>query len=200
MLKIYIARHGQDQDNADGVLNGHRDSSLTVTGLEQATRLADKIQQAGLRFDAVYSSPLRRAFKTAQVVTDKLGLAWPKPMEELIERNFGVMTGKPVQSIEALCKPDIIKAEKVVYFLSPQGAETFPTLLDRGRRVLEEILKRHKDGSVLLVAHGDIGKMIYAAYYKISWEKILTMFHFDNSELLFLSPDSPAEAVHLFKW
>ena len=200
MLKIYIARHGQDEDNANGILNGRRNQPLTAWGLQQAANLADKIAQAGLRFDAIYSSPLQRASVTAQAVANQQGQITPVPLESLIERDFGIMTGKPVASIEAMCAPDIIKAEKIVYFLSPPGAETFPMLLQRGQQVLDEIQARHASGSILLVAHGDIGKMVYAAYYGIAWEKILTMFHFDNSELLLLAPDSPAEAVHFFKW
>ena len=63
--RIYLARHGQDQDNADGVLNGQRDQPLTNIGVKQAKEVAQKIRGAGITFDVVLTSPLRRAFKTA---------------------------------------------------------------------------------------------------------------------------------------
>lgn len=201
MLKIYIARHGQDRDNANGILNGRRNQPLTELGMEQASNLAKNIYDSDLRFDAVYCSPLQRAFNTAKAITEALGISSPVVVEDLIEREFGVMTGQPASRIEELCAPGIIKGEKVTYFLNPQGAETFPILFERARRVLKNIQQAHLvDSSLLLVAHGDIGKMIYAAYYGIDWKEILTKFHFGNSELLLLSPDSPAEDVHVFKW
>jgi hypothetical protein len=49
------------------------------------------------------------------------------------------------------------------------------------------------------VTHGDIGKMIYAAYYNLDWKEILTMFHFGNSELLILSSDTSANEAHVIE-
>ncbi|MCL4391767.1 histidine phosphatase family protein [Patescibacteria group bacterium] len=198
MLKIYLARHGQDKDNAAGILNGRRDELLTELGWEQARTLAAEIKSANLSFDAVYTSPLKRAETTARTVTDALGVAPPIVMPNLIERNFGIMTGKLVKDIAALCAPNIIQADIITYFLSPKGAETFPDLIERGKKVIEEVQHRHKDGNILLVGHGDMGKMIYAAYYHLDWRSVLTMFHFGNSELLLLSEDSPSDAAHVF--
>ena len=197
MLKIYIARHGQNEDNANGILNGHRDLPLTETGRRQAHLLANGIKEAGLTFDAIYASPLSRAYDTAAEVAEILGLSKPQVMQSIIERDFGVMTGKPVGDIEKYCGPDIVKTDTITYFLSPDGAESFPVLLERGKRALVEVQSRHQEGSVLLVTHGDIGKMLYASYYHLPWMDILTMFHFGNSELLLLAPDSKAEDAHV---
>lgn len=199
MLKIYIARHGQNEDNAQGVLNGHRDLPLTETGREQAKQLALGITQEGIAFERVYASPLSRAYETAEIVATALGLEKPTALPGLIERDFGVMTGKPVSEIEKWCGEEIIKTETITYFLSPQGAETFPELLVRAKRTLEEIEAHHKTGAVLLVTHGDIGKMLYASYYNIPWREILTMFHFGNSELLLLAHDSKAAEAHVVR-
>lgn len=196
MLRIYIARHGQDEDNAAGILNGRRNKPLTYKGRRQAEGLADKIESRGIRFDAAYSSPLQRAYATGKAVTDRMELGPPAILHDLIERNFGVMTGVPVADIAKLCAPDIITTEKIVYFLSPEGAETFPVLLERGTRVLADITRAHPSGSILLATHGDIGKMIYASYYGIPWKDILTMFYFDNSGLLLLAEDSPPETFY----
>jgi probable phosphoglycerate mutase len=198
MLKIYLARHGQDTDNAAGILNGRRDEPLTDLGREQARTLAREIKDAHLTFDAVYTSPLQRAEVTARTVTDALGIAPPVIMPNLIERDFGIMTGKLTKDITALCAPDVIQADIITYFLSPEGAETFPDLVERGKKVIGEVRRRHQDGNILLVGHGDMGKMIYAAYYHLDWQSVLTMFHFGNSELLLLSEDSPAKAAHVF--
>lgn len=197
MLNVYIARHGQNEDNANGILNGHRDLPLTELGRAQARELALGIKEKGLTFDAVLSSPLCRAYETGEIVTNALGLSKPEIMPDLIERDFGIMTGKPIKDIETLCAPDIIKTNIITYFLSPEGAETFPDLLVRASKVVAEIKEKYTDGSVLLVCHGDIGKFMYAAYYGFDWMWALTKFHFGNSELLLLSPDSSVDETHV---
>jgi probable phosphoglycerate mutase len=199
MLKIYIARHGQDQDNANGVLNGRRDKPLTKVGEDQAKALAEKINQIGLKFDIIYSSPLNRTLKTAGIISKICGATKPVILENLIERDFGIMTGQPISTIKEKCSPDILQAEIVTYFLKPEGAETFPDLIIRANKILSFLKSKHKDESILLVTSGDVGKMIYAAYYSLPWENILTQFHFGNSELLILSETSPAQEVHVFK-
>lgn len=109
------------------------------------------------------------------------------------------MTGKLIKEIELLCSPNIIKTEQITYFFSPQGAETFPQLIQRGHKVLNKIITDHQNGNILLVTSGDIGKMIYADYYNLDWKNVLTLFHFGNSDLLLLSQDSSPEEAHIFK-
>lgn len=198
MLKIYLARHGQDADNANGILNGRRDTPLTEKGIEQATEIAEKIKAAGLSFDHIFTSPLARTGRTAQIISETIDGPKPIAMPELIERDFGSMTGQNKSRIEELCSPDIIKTETITYFLSPAGAETFPDLLSRAKKLLSKIQDHFADGKILLVTHGDLGKMVYAAYYKLSWEDVLALFHFGNSELLLLSKDSQAGEAHVF--
>ena len=199
MLKIYLARHGQDEDNAQGLLNGHRDRPLTALGLEQAAALAQKIKETGLSFDAAYSSPLQRAYVTARTITDALGMENPEKLPDLIERSYGVMTGTPIKDIELTCAPHTLKTSVVTYFLQAEGAESWPDVKSRAGRVLEQIKERHPEGGeVLAVCHGDLGKMMYAAYYGLEWKDVLCLFHFGNSELILLSDDSKPEDVHVF--
>src|ERR1043166_6126827 len=193
MLKIYLARHGQNKDNAEGILNGHRDEPLTEKGVEQAHEVADKIKATGIHFDHVYSSPLQRAYHTAEIICNTLGIAKPEILPDLIERDFGIMTGQQQSRIKELCSPDIVETDPITYFLGPEGAETFPQLIERANKVLSEVRARHADGNILLVTHGDFGKMIYAAYYNLDWMNVLKMFHFGNSELLELSAESGPE-------
>lgn len=198
-MKIYIVRHGQDQDNANGLLNGHRDTALTEIGLEQAKQIAAKIQEANLVFDKIYSSPLQRAYRTAEIIANRLQLPQPEKLDLLIEREYGIMSGKKITDIEKLFSSDIIlKAQIITYFLEAEGAETFPQVQDRASKVLEFLTHNHTDQNILLVTHGDLGKMLYAEYYNLDWREVLESFHFGNSELLLLAPDSPAEHTHIF--
>ena len=212
MTKIYLARHGQDEDNASGILNGHRNRPLTEIGVTQAHALSEKVKTAGLRFDAIYSSPLQRASRTAEIVVGGLvggAVAGTGKgtevirIDDLIERDFGIMTGTLTSEISERCSgpDDTLATDTVTYFLRPEGGETFPDLLIRADGVIRRVLECHPAGgssSVLLVTHGDFGKMLYAAFYKLEWRDVLRQFHFGNSELLLLSEDSSPEGAHLF--
>lgn len=199
MLKIYLTRHGQDQDNANGILNGRRDHPLTELGMNQANEIALKIKEAGLKFDRIYSSPLQRAYQTAEIISNSLGMKEPVKLDALIEREQGAMTGQRICDIEKLCAPNILKTDTVTYFLTADKAETWSQMKERGKEFLKDIENKRKDGSILLVTHGCFGKMLYAAYYDLDCMKTLKLFHFGNSDLLLLSRDSAPEDTHIFK-
>lgn len=195
-LQVFIARHGQNEDNANGILNGHRDKPLTELGRQQAKELANGIKDIGLQFSYVYSSPLSRALETAEIVSEIVDSPKPIVLEGLIERDFGVMTGKTYADIDTICGDNVLKTEQITYFLSPEGAETFPDLLGRAERMLEEVRARHDSGRILLVCHGDFGKMIYAAATGKTWQEVLKHFHFGNAELIDIDQN---DSVHVIK-
>ena len=168
-LNIYLARHGQDQDNAASILNGHRNQPLTSIGIRQASTVAEKIRSAGLTFDAIYSSPLQRAHQTALIIASEgqcLGSecrnrksacdseSAVQVMDQLIERDFGIMTGVPAKEIRSRCSGpgELLLTDTISYFLKPEGAETFPDLIERANGVIEDIRQQHegRDESVLL--------------------------------------------------
>ena len=197
-VEIFVARHGQNEDNVNGILNGHRDLPLTELGREQARQLGKGIKEAELTFDAVYSSPLYRAFETAEIVADIAGLPTPQKLDDLIERDFGIMTGKQISQIENLCSPDdLLKTDIITYFLKPEGGETFPDLTIRAQRILDEIRAMHSTGKVLLVCHGDIGKMIYKVANNKDWKDVLSDFHFGNGDLIDVSGVGEAHKIKL---
>ncbi len=195
-LQIFIARHGQNEDNANGILNGHRDKPLTDLGREQARDLGLGIKGLGLKLDSIYSSPLSRAFETAEIVSEILDMPKPLVLDGLIERDFGIMTGKTYADIETICGDDLLRTEQITYFLSPKNAETFPELLKRADLLLKEVRSRHNDGNIMLVCHGDFGKMLYASATGKNWEDVLRHFHFGNGELIDIAQD---DVVHVIK-
>lgn len=196
-VEIFIARHGQNEDNVNGILNGHRDLPLTDLGRQQAYELGRGIIDAGLNFDTVYSSPLSRALETAEIVSESLGLPEPTILPELIERDFGIMSGKKASDIEKFCAPDIIKTDTITYFLNPEGAETFEDLVERGHQILDIVRAKHLGGKVLLVCHGDLGKMVYAAATNKPWRDVLIDFHFGNGDLIDIASTGDVHKVKL---
>jgi len=188
MLEIYLCRHGQSVANAEGKLAGHFDSPLTATGKQQAAELGQLAKDAKLRFDYVYCSPLKRAKQTAKIVCQMTNSPAPEVLADLIERDFGVLTGKHYSDIPKYAK-EMLDSEKIGYFLDAEGCEKFPEALERANRVLEYVRARHKDGKILLSSHGDLGMMLFAAFHKTPWKEALRHFHLGNSELLLLRED-----------
>jgi len=187
MADIYLVRHGQNEDNSEGILNGHRDRPLTDLGRRQAVEVAQKLRDNGIQ--VVYSSPLVRAHETATIIAEQVGLT-VQVEPNLIERDFGALTGQPVASILNLPDEQVLRTEGVNYFLQAEGAEDFPSLYERAMKVLTHVQHAHPDEHVLLVAHGDIGKMIRAAYHGWDWKTGLLTPYFENTGVLELRSGS----------
>ena len=91
MIKIYFVRHGQTQWNREGKFQGSLNSPLTEEGVNQANRLANKFESGNFIFNKVYSSPLGRAFNTAELITKyKQEII---PINEFREISVGDMEG-----------------------------------------------------------------------------------------------------------
>lgn len=197
-MTTYLTRHGQDKDNALGILNGHRDNPLTPRGEAQAQELGAGIKKLGLRIHKVYSTPLQRGYRTASMVAEILGLPPPTVLQGLIERDFGpLMTGKFIADIRKYCPEEhILQAEKVTYFLEAPFSENYPALYRRMGRVLAHVKNLHpaQDENILLVGHHDSCKFLYGVHYNIPWKETLTHFHFGNCELVALD-EGPAPLV-----
>ena len=197
-VEIFVARHGQNIDNVNGIMNGHRDLPLTELGIQQAHDLAEGIETAGLTFDSVYSSPLSRAQETAKIVCRALGIASPPViLPELIERDFGLETGRPIKEVVEKAGSNVIKTDGVTYVIDFEGGESYPQLLERAHKALGRVRSSQQEGSALLVCHGDIGKMVYAAATGKPWKNVLMDFHFGNGDLIGVNSNDAAHKVKL---
>ena len=100
MPHILLLRHGQTDDNARGVLQGHSETNLNALGREQAAALAGRLATFAPRPDALVVSDLARARQTAAVIERALGLrARPDPTWR--ERGFGEFEGRAIAEAEA---------------------------------------------------------------------------------------------------
>ena len=96
--EVLLVRHGETDDNAAGRFQGRSDTPLNVRGREQSRALARELTAEGVR--VLYSSPLRRARETAQIVADALGLPIVDD-ERLVEVDTGAWTGRLVADVVA---------------------------------------------------------------------------------------------------
>ncbi len=181
MSVLYVVRHGEDEDNAAGRLNGHRPTSLTLRGREQVKRTAAHLR--GKSVHRLYASPLQRAMETAQIIADEVHLpVEPHPL--LIERDFGILTGHPYEDIPRLASKTI-QATGIEFFLEAEGVETFDAVYRRAQRLRQELRQNHRNENVILVTHGDTGTMIRAVFQGLPWEEGLRRAKtFANAEVV----------------
>lgn len=94
-MKLYLARHGETDWNAQHKAQGGMDILLNATGIQQAEALRDQIKN--IDFTTVYSSPLQRAARTAQIATDgKYEIIYD---DHLRERLFGSFEGQSLRGL-----------------------------------------------------------------------------------------------------
>jgi broad specificity phosphatase PhoE len=291
-IEVWLVRHGEDEDNAEKLLNGHRNRPLTRKGQAQAATTAAAIRREavlGGGFDHIFCSPLQRAHHTALAIAHALYHPTPlaespreaddddeaprpppfhqyvdeafariagegdiahgaqeppvplatfvpdavralvQPLDALIERDFGELTGRPRNDIRRVVPEEhLLETPGVTYFLNAPGAESFEACHQRAVEVLSAVealatskaplplppqtptttaadpahSHRARFGDeaqpaatqgvaspsgrrprVLLVCHGDIGKMILAVRRDISWKDALTSGYFGNADV-----------------
>ncbi len=75
-MKMVLLRHGESEANFMNYWTGWLDVALTAKGMQQASQAGNKMKEAGLEFDAVYTSVLKRAIKTSQFALEEMGQLW----------------------------------------------------------------------------------------------------------------------------
>ena len=163
MTRILLARHGETDWNRDNRFQGHADPPLNDAGREQATALAGSL--AGDRFAAVYSSPLRRAVETAELVARPHHLE-PKPVEALREVDVGSWQGLTRSEIEARFPEQFRRW--LAFEQGWEDGETYEQMGVRVVRALEELAARHDGERVLALTHGGPIRAAIAAASGIS--------------------------------
>lgn len=147
---IYIVRHGQTDWNKIGRVQGHTDIELNELGEEQALIVKEKLKN--VNFDKVFSSPLKRAFKTAQLIYDGEIVA----DNRLKERYNGELEGKITSEIKVF--PDFNDPDE-----TSCGIESLNNFRNRIKDFIEEILAKYKNKNILVVTHA--GVCIYVRCY-----------------------------------
>lgn len=94
--KLILLRHGHSDWNEKNLFTGWVDVDLAPQGLDEASRGADLLRDAGLRPDVLHTSLLRRAIRTAQIVLDGIDRHWipVRRSWRLNERHYGALQGK----------------------------------------------------------------------------------------------------------
>jgi broad specificity phosphatase PhoE len=145
-----MVRHAQTDWNKNRLVQGGGvDSELNNTGLEQAQRLGQALQNTQLV--AVYAGPLSRTRATAAPIAQTHGLeVISEP--DLIEMNAGDLNGAPIKKLGDLLNSYFSGNRDAGQFRMP-GGESLAELATRTWGATQRIVKQHPDGEVVAVSH-----------------------------------------------
>jgi len=123
---LVLLRHGQSLWNLENVFTGWTDVPLSDLGVEEAMAAGRLMAEAGLEFDVVQTSLLRRAINTAAVALDEMDLAWI-PVEKhwrLNERHYGALQGLNKKQTSDEYGPEQVHIWRRSYTTPPPPLET----------------------------------------------------------------------------
>lgn len=161
-MDIYLLRHGETDWNRQGLLQGHTDIPLNENGRRQVYETAQKLADLNVKMDLILSSPLKRAYESAEIAAGRLEYPLSDIVVEpgLIERGFGEGEGMAL-------------AERIRQFPDNNypGMEPQADLIRRAGLVFEKIVNTYQDAErILLTAHGAV---LFAVLEAVSGEGII---------------------------
>lgn len=174
-MKLLFTRHGQTEWNVLGKVQGRADISLNEKGKEQARKTAEKLQNED--FDLIICSPLKRARETAEIIN--IGRNVPVIYDETIaERDFGEFEGVQKEEFDFPAFWSYKKNENYV------SAENIKKFFKRIYTFIEDIKKKYKDKTILIVSHGGVSIPFQCYFAEIPDMDSLLPMGIDNCEVL----------------
>ena len=173
-MKLYLVRHGETSWNIERKVQGQTDIPLNETGVRQAEKVREELKDEV--FDACYCSPLMRARRTAEIVTD--GRVEIVIDDNLKERSFGELEGTD----SAHWKIDGFSR---VLNTNEFGIEPVRDVLARAGEFLRRVKAENSDeAKILVVGHGTLLKMLPYNIVGYDDETDFHEFYMENGEIV----------------
>ena len=174
---LVLVRHGESEWNKKNLFTGRRDVDLTERGIAEARDAGRKLKAQGLRFDVAFTSALKRAQRSLDLMLEELGeKAVPIVKDEALnERDYGDLAGLNKDDARAKWGEDQVHIWRRSYDVAPPGGES---LKDTAARVLpyyiQDILPRVLNGdNVLVSAHGNSLRALIMVLERLSPDQIV---------------------------
>ncbi len=181
-MDLLLIRHGETSWNLEQRYQGQQDSPLSNSGLMQAEKTAVFLSR--FKIDAVYTSDLLRAKRTAEVIARPHGLT-PIPDPRLREVAFGEWEGLTRAEVQARY-PDVYTARfKDALNVRVPGGELPSEVLDRLMDFVSELIARHQNERVACVSHGGALRLLIAELLGLPMEKAYCL-HMENAGISML--------------
>ncbi len=168
MSNLILIRHGQSVWNKENRFTGFTDVDLSDQGRAEAVVAGKALQKAGYRFDSVFTSTLKRAIHTAEIVleaTEPLNHhlknadgTWNMTRhDDLRERDYGDLTGLNKDELREKYGAEQVQIWRRSYDIAPPGGESLADVVKRAGPYFDLHIRPLLDQSktVLVVAHGN---------------------------------------------
>lgn len=165
--RLILMRHGQSVWNAENRFTGFKDVDLTDLGVAEAMRAGEGIRAQNLRLDAVFTSTLMRAYKTAELALAassplndhlRVGDGWQMTRhDDLRERDYGDLTGLNKDEIAAKYGAEQVHIWRRSYDVRPPGGESLADVVGRAGAYFDTHIRPllNAGKTVLVAAHGN---------------------------------------------
>lgn len=174
ICNLFVFRHAETSDNSRGIFSGWRDPELTLKGLSQAEEIAEQLRRE--KIDYAFSSHLKRARKTLEIVLEKHP-AIPVLMDDrLIERCYGLLQGKSKRKV-AEERPEWFAQIHRGYNFPPPDGESLSMVENRTLPFLLQLQEwlQHNPGNVAISCHGNSLRPIRRVFEHLSLRQMLQM-------------------------
>ena len=179
MAHLVLLRHGQSQWNLENRFTGWVDVPLTDLGETEARRAGEKIKAAGLRFDRAFTSVLKRAIRTLDLVLEVLGqTGLPNERDQALnERDYGDLQGLDKAETAKKFGDEQVRLWRRSYDVAPPGGESLENTAARTLPYLQSnILPAvHAGQHVLVAAHGNSLRSIIMHLDGLTREEVLSL-------------------------
>ena len=159
MTEIMLIRHGETEWNVEEVFRGRIDIELNQTGIKQAELLAGYL--SGHTIDAIYSSPLKRAMKTAEIISGYHGLD-VKIAPGLIDFDCGEWQGLSLQEVKDSYKDTYAEWASRPEKVKIPGGESLDDVTQRAMKIVDDVIVKY-GRTVVLAAHRVVNKVLICA-------------------------------------
>lgn len=156
---LVLVRHGESEWNKLNLFTGWRDVDLSERGIEEARKAGRILKAEGLRFDIAFTSALKRARHTLDIMLEELGQT-EIPVERhqaLNERDYGDLAGLNKDDARERWGEDQVHVWRRSFDTAPPGGESLKDTAERVLPYFEDCILPHlKAGkSVIVSAHGN---------------------------------------------
>jgi 2,3-bisphosphoglycerate-dependent phosphoglycerate mutase len=174
---LVLVRHGQSEWNLKNLFTGWKDVDLTEQGVAEARAAGRKLKAQGLAFDIAYTSALKRAQRTLDLILEEMGLAGIPIVRDqaLNERDYGDLVGLNKDDARKKWGDEQVHVWRRSYDVPPPGGESLKDTVARALPYfVQEILPRVLRGErVLISAHGNSLRALIMVLERLTPDQIL---------------------------
>lgn len=195
-LNLYLIRHGETKWNVEGLMQGRKDSQLTLKGIRDTKKLADQLKD--IEFQLFISSPLQRALTTTKILAEDRDINIVTD-DDLLEMDFGLWEGMSHKEIKKKFPSQSNYFWNYPHLYNPLKGETFFDVKRRVMSFLNRVCVSYPNGgNILIVSHAIVIKIIMTYFSELPLEKLWENQHIKGTSLSLIEINKKKNSIILY--